>query len=76
MTNMKCGVVAIKELADFLKERARLEEENSKAHAKISKQVNYQILTNWMQGCFVALPKSGKGRWIPNILLFKLGERH
>jgi hypothetical protein len=27
-------------LADFLKERAKLEEENSKAHAKLSKQVN------------------------------------
>ncbi len=32
--------MAIKELADFLKERAKLEEENSKAHAKLSKQVN------------------------------------
>jgi hypothetical protein len=37
--NMKCGIMAIKELADFLKERAKLEEENSKAHAKLSKQV-------------------------------------
>jgi len=36
---MKCGIFAIKELADFLKERAKLEEDNSKAHAKLSKQV-------------------------------------
>ncbi len=41
MGNMKCGIFAIKELAEFLKERARLEEESSKAHAKISKQVGY-----------------------------------
>lgn len=39
MSNMKCGVVAIKELSEFFKERARLEEDNSKAFAKLSKQV-------------------------------------
>jgi len=37
--NMKGGTVAIKELADFLKERAKLEEENSKTFLKLSKQV-------------------------------------
>jgi hypothetical protein len=41
MANMKCGVTAIKELSDFLKERAKLEEDNSKAHAKLSKQVSH-----------------------------------
>ena len=48
--NMKCGIIAIKELADFLKERAKLEEENSKAHAKLSKQVNLRskdYITNY-----------------------------
>ena len=54
--NMKCGIFAIKELADFLKERAKLEEENSKAHAKLSKQVKQAEMAIAMNCRFNDLP--------------------
>ena len=37
--NMKCGTLAAKEVTDFLRESAKLEEENAKTHAKLAKQV-------------------------------------
>ena len=37
--NMKCGTLAAKELTDFFRESAKLEEENAKTHAKLAKQV-------------------------------------
>ena len=33
--NMKCGTLAAKEVTDFLRESAKLEEENAKTHAKL-----------------------------------------
>ena len=36
---MKCGTLAAKELTDFFRESAKLEEENAKTHAKLAKQV-------------------------------------
>lgn len=36
---MKCGSLAAKELTDFFRESAKLEEENAKTHAKLAKQV-------------------------------------
>ena len=37
--NMKSGSLAAKELTDFFRESAKLEEENAKTHAKLAKQV-------------------------------------
>ena len=37
--NMKAGSLAGKELTDYLRERAKLEEENAKTHAKLAKQL-------------------------------------
>ena len=39
--NMKCGTLAAKELTDFFRESAKLEEENAKTHAKLAKQVAF-----------------------------------
>ena len=36
---MKSGSLAAKELTDFFRESAKLEEENAKTHAKLAKQV-------------------------------------
>lgn len=38
--NMKCGTLAAKELTDYFRERAKLEEENAKTHAKLAKQLS------------------------------------
>ena len=40
---MKCGTLAAKELTDFFRESAKLEEENAKTHAKLAKQVRDTI---------------------------------
>lgn len=40
--NMKCGTNATKELADYFRERAKMEEETSKAQVKLVKQVRLQ----------------------------------
>ena len=37
--NMKSGSLAAKELTDYFRERAKLEEENAKTHAKLAKQL-------------------------------------
>ena len=42
--NMKCGTLAAKELTDFFRESAKLEEENAKTHAKLAKQVRLLYL--------------------------------
>ena len=47
---MKCGTLAAKELTDFFRESAKLEEENAKTHAKLAKQVftkNYQATSKF-----------------------------
>ena len=36
---MKCGTLAAKELTDFFRDSAKLEEENAKTHAKLAKQL-------------------------------------
>ena len=36
---MKSGSIAAKELTDYFRERAKLEEENAKTHAKLAKQL-------------------------------------
>lgn len=38
--NMKCGVIAAKELAEYLREMAKIQEDSSKAHLKMVKQLN------------------------------------
>ena len=45
--NMKCGTLAAKELTDFFRESAKLEEENAKTHAKLAKQVFMLIPINY-----------------------------
>ena len=45
--NMKCGTLAAKELTDFFRESAKLEEENAKTHAKLAKQVFMSISINF-----------------------------
>ncbi len=37
--NMKCGFTAAKELTDFVRELARVQEDASKAHIRMVKQV-------------------------------------
>ena len=44
--NMKGGISAGKELGDFLRERARLEEDNCKAQAKLSSKLTPATLNN------------------------------
>ena len=41
--NMKCGTLAAKELTDFFRDSAKLEEENAKTHAKLAKQVKDKV---------------------------------
>ena len=47
--NMKCGSLAAKELTDFFRESAKLEEENAKTHAKLAKQVGVAMSVNQSQ---------------------------
>jgi len=44
--NMKSGITAARELSDFLRERAKLEEENSKAQTKLSNKLNPATTSN------------------------------
>ena len=37
---MKCGVIAAKELSEYLREMAKIQEDSSKAHLKMVKQLN------------------------------------
>ena len=49
---MKCGTLAAKELTDFFRESAKLEEENAKTHAKLAKQVhNYRLSSSFIGAC-------------------------
>ena len=48
--NMKCGTLAAKELTDFFRESAKLEEENAKTHAKLAKQVHKYLLVSSLVG--------------------------
>lgn len=41
--NMKCGLTAAKELSDYLRELARVQEDASKAHLRMVKQVKFGI---------------------------------
>ena len=43
---MKCGLNATKELGEFLRERAKLEEENAKAQTKIANKLTPATVTN------------------------------
>ena len=57
--NMKCGTLAAKELTDFFRESAKLEEENAKTHAKLAKQVvsifqDYDLLFYKMRLCKIS----------------------
>ena len=56
---MKCGTLAAKELTDFFRESAKLEEENAKTHAKLAKQVvsifqDYDLLFYKMRLCKIS----------------------
>lgn len=54
--NMKHGVVASKELADFLRERSAIEENNYKLFSKVAKQAS-----NSSQGTFAPVWAALKG---------------
>ncbi len=41
--NMKAGLNAARELADYLREAARVQEDTAKAHVKLVKQVRHSI---------------------------------
>ena len=43
---MKGGIVAAREISDFLRERAKLEEENCKAQAKLANKLTPATLSN------------------------------
>ena len=53
---MKCGTLAAKELTDFFRESAKLEEENAKTHAKLSKQVHKYLLVSSLVGATMDFP--------------------
>lgn len=47
--NMKCGTVATKELIDYFRETAKVEEESAKTHAKLAKLVRRREFTNFLE---------------------------
>lgn len=58
--NMKCGLNATKELGDFLRERAKLEEENAKAQTKLANKLTPATVNNSV------------GTFTPLLLAFKV----
>ena len=50
---MKSGSLAAKELTDFFRESAKLEEENAKTHAKLAKQVRSSTVIRHPQGIYL-----------------------
>ena len=57
---MKCGLNATKELGDFLRERAKLEEENAKAQTKLANKLTPATVNNSV------------GTFTPLLLAFKV----
>ena len=51
---MKSGSLAAKELTDFFRESAKLEEENAKTHAKLAKQVRSSTVIIYSSSAYIS----------------------